>query len=254
MKLTDQHIHQFARDGYLFFPGLFSASEIGTLRTGLEKMSSRRGPEVVLEPDREDLPKVLFGVDIHDEAYYRLSRHPSVLVPAEQLLGTRAYIYQARLNFNSGFAGGGWGWHQDYNQWFRQDGLQGFNALLIGVFLDEINACNAPLMIIPGSQRRGHIYVPDRMEIDDDIIGELVREGGIDAMIGPPGSVVFLHANAVHGSTRNITPWPRCICYLIYNSVENTAITHPRGDFRCRTDFTPLSAMDERCLLDLVDR
>jgi ectoine hydroxylase len=242
-----------ARDGYLFFPGLFSGSEIGPLRRGLEKMSSRRGPEVVFEDDREDVPKVVFGPDIHDEAYRRLACHPSLLTPVEQLLGTQAYIYQSRLNFNSGFAGGGWGWHQDFNQWFRQDGLQGFNTLLVGVFLDEINACNAPLMIIPGSQRRGHIYVPDRMEIDDAIVAELVREGGIDAMIGPPGSVVFLHSNTVHGSTRNITPWPRCISYLIYNSVENTTITHPRGNLRCRTDFTPLSAMDERCLLELVD-
>ncbi len=64
---------------------------------------------------------------------------------------------------------------------------------------------------------------------------------------------MFLHSNAVHGSTSNITPWPRRICYLIYNSVENTAITHPRGDFRCGTDFTPLTPLDEMCLLELVD-
>jgi hypothetical protein len=37
----------------------------------------------------------------------------------------------------------------------------------------------------------------------------------------------------VHGSTPNMTPWPRSIFYIIYNSVENTSILHPRGQFRC---------------------
>jgi ectoine hydroxylase len=253
MKLTDQLMDQFARDGYLFFPGLLSTTELGPLRKGLMRLSCRRGPEVVLEPDRQDVLKVLFGVDVYDEAYRRLPRHPSLLTPAEQLLKTRVYIYHARINFNSGFTGGGWGWHQDFNQWFRQDGLRGSNALLAGIFLDDVSACNAPLMVIPGSQKRGHIYVPDRMEIDNDIVAGLVREGGIEALMGPPGSVAFLHSNTVHGSTPNITPWPRSICYMIYNSVENTTISHPRGDFRCRTDFTPLTSMDEKCLVELVD-
>jgi ectoine hydroxylase len=253
MKLSDQLMDQFASDGYLFFPGLFSTKELGPLRKGLQTMSSRRGPEVVLEPSGNDVLKVVFGVDVHDEAYRRLRCHPVLLTPTEQLLGTQAYVYQARINFNSGFTGGGWGWHQDFNQWYRQDGLQGPNALLVGVYLDDVNACNAPLMVIPGSHKHGHIYIPDRMEIDNDIVAGLVREGGIEALIGPPGSVAFLHSNTVHGSTANITPWPRCICYMIYNSVENTTISHPRGDFRCRTDFTPLSSLDEKCLLALVD-
>jgi ectoine hydroxylase len=253
MTLSDELRDRFARDGYLYFPGQFSARELRPLRRGLETMSARRGPEVVFEAGREGVPKILFGVDSHDEAYRRLSCHPSLLTPAEQLLGARSYVYQARINFNAGFAGEGWGWHQDFNQWFRQDGLQGPNALLAAVYLDDVNACNAPLMVVPGSHRRGHIYIPDRMEIAEDVVAGLVREGGIDALIGPPGSVAFLHSNIVHGSTRNITPWSRSICYLIYNSVANTAITHPRGDFRCRTDFTPLSPLDERCLLELVD-
>jgi ectoine hydroxylase len=253
MKLSNHLMDQFARDGYLFFSGLFSKKELGPLRRGLETMSSRRGPEVVLEPNREDVLKVVFGVDVHDEAYRRLACHPFLLLPTEQLLGTRAYIYQARINFNSGFAGRGWGWHQDFNQWYRQDGLQGPNALVVGVYLDDVNACNGPLMVVRGSYKRGHIYIPDRMEIDDDIVAGLVREGGIEALIGPPGSVAILHSNTVHGSTPNISPWPRCICYMIYNSVENTTISHPRGNFRCRTDFTPLAPLHDTCLAELVD-
>jgi ectoine hydroxylase len=253
MKLSDRLMDQFARDGYLIFPGLVTKKELGPLRKGLETLKCRRGPDVVLERNGNDVMRVVFGVDVQNEAYRRLSCHPVLLTPAQQLLGAQAYVYQARVNFNSGFAGAGWAWHQDFNQLHRFDGLEGTNAVLAGVYLDEVSACNAPLMVIPGSHKRGHIDVPDRMDIDNDIVAEMVREGGIEALIGPPGTVVFLHSNTVHGSTPNMSPWPRCICYMIYNSVENTTISHPRGDFRCRTDFTPLSSLHENCLNDLVD-
>jgi ectoine hydroxylase len=253
MRLSSDLVDQFSREGYLFFPGLFSAREVGPLRRGLERLSSRRGPEVVCDPIPPSTVRIVFGVDVLDGAYRRLRSHPFLLTPAEQILGTKVCIYQARINFNRAFSGVGWGWHQDFNQWFRQDGLQKADALLVGVFLDEVNACNAPLMVIPGSHKRGHIYLPDRMEIDEAVVAEFVREGGIRPLIGCAGSVVLLHPLTVHGSTRNITPWPRSICYLSYNSVANTAILHPRGDFRCGTDFTPLPLLDAGCLAELAD-
>jgi ectoine hydroxylase len=253
MKLSDDLVNQFARDGYIIFPGLFTTAELVPLRKELETLGAGRGPDVVVERNCDDVIRVVFGVDVHYEAYRRLSCHPHLLTPAEQLVGTQVYVYQARVNFNTGFAGAGWGWHQDFNQLYRFDGLKRPNALLAGVFLDDINACNAPLMVIPGSHKHGHIYVPDRMEIGNDIIAQLVREGGIQALIGPPGTVVLLHANTVHGSTPNMTPWPRCICYIVYNSVENTTFAHPRGNFRCGTDFTALTPLHEACLSELAD-
>jgi ectoine hydroxylase len=253
VELNDDLIARYACDGYLFFTCLMSAAELVPLRVGLARLAARRGPETVLEPHRPGAVKMVFGVDEHEEAYRRLRAHPCLLAPAERLLGARAYVYQSRVNFNSGFAGGGWGWHQDFNQWYRQDGLRRPDAVLAGVFLDDVTACNAPLMVIPGSHRGGHIYVPDRMEIDEELVAERASAGGIQPLIGPAGSVALLHPLTVHGSSPNITPWPRTICYFIYNSVENTDMTHPRGGSRCRTDFTPVTALDGRCLLDIAD-
>lgn len=252
MQLSDAQAAEFERDGYLLVPGAFSGPEIELLLEGLGRMSRRRGPEVLREPGGGGAIKIIFGVDQHEEAYRRLTRHPYLLAGAERLLGERVCVYQVRVNCNSGFAGGGWGWHQDFNQWHRLDGLQEPRALLAAVFLHEVNACNAPLMVIPRSHRRGHIPVPDRMEIDEQVIAKLVAEGGIEALTAPAGSVVFLDCNAVHGSTSNISPWPRSIFYLIYNAVSNRTIIHPRGDYRCGLDFTPLEPLAENCLRELA--
>jgi hypothetical protein len=40
---------------------------------------------------------------------------------------------------------------------------------------------------------------------------------------------------------------------MLHNSAENTTISHPRGDFRCRTDFTPSTPLHDSCLSELLD-
>ena len=248
MRLSDAQVAEFDERGYLFFPSLFSPQEVAVLRRALPAILSRDGPEVVREEADPRQVKLVFGLHELDESFRRLSLHPRLLVPAEQLLRSPVHIYQARLNPKTGFSGGGWGWHQDFNQWHRHDGMQRPHALMVALFLDEVNACNAPLMVIPGSHRRGHILVPDAMEIGLDIVRELVDEGGIEALMGAAGSVAFMHCITVHGSTSNLSPWPRCLFYLNYNSVDNTAIARRRAPFHCGTDFTPLQPLADDCL------
>ena len=248
MQLRQTEIDQFREQGYLFFPALFSAEETDVLRRAVPDLLSHQGPEVLREESDARAVRLVFGAHFFQDTFRRLSLHPRLLTPSEQLLGSRVHVFQSRFNPKMGF-GGGWGWHQDFNQWHRFDGMKKPRALLAGVFLDDINVCNAPLMVIPGSQKRGHVSVPDRMELDNDTIRDMVEEGGIVPIIGPPGSVLFLDCLTVHGSTQNASPWSRWIYYFLYNSVENQEINRRRDVFYCDTDFTPLEALPDDCLL-----
>lgn len=249
MKLSEEQIAEFRERGYLFFPGLLEDREVMVLRGAVQELLQREGPEVVREETDPNVVKMVFGAHLFEDTYRRLACHPDLLIPTEQLLGSKAHVFQSRYNPKIGFAGGGWGWHQDFNQWYRQDGMKHPRALMTSVFLDDNNACNAPLMVIPGSHKRGHIYVPDRMEIELETIRELVEAGGIEALIGPPGSVLFLDCITVHGSTQNMSPWPRGIFYFNYNSVENRELESRRAVHHCSTDFTPLEPLEQDCLV-----
>lgn len=250
MRLSDEQITEYEERGYLFFPSLFSDEEVAALLQALPELMARTGPEVIPEEDDEETIKMVFGAHLFNETFRRLSCHPQLLVPTEQLLDSRAHVFQSRLTPKMGFTGGGWGWHQDFNQWYRQDGMQHPRALMVAIFLDEINVCNAPLMAIPGSNKVGHIHVPDRMEIDFDVVEELANSSGIDPLMGPAGSVVFMNCITVHGSAQNMSPWPRRMFYFNYNSVENTAIEQRRDRFHCSTDFTPLIPLGDDCLME----
>ena len=59
------------------------------------------------------------------------------------------------------------------------------------------------------------------MEIDENQISDHAERHGIEAIIGKPGGVAYIHCNLVHGSAPNISPWPRAILYINYNSIDN---------------------------------
>jgi len=80
----------------------------------------------------------------------------------------------------------------------------------------------------------------------------MTEAGEVVALLGPPGSVVFIDALTAHGSVANMTPATRAIFYVAYNSVENTPIDSPRHESRCGRDYTPLEALSDDCLLELA--
>lgn len=205
--------------------------------------------------------RMMLGVHKHALACERLARHPRLVEPSEQIAGEPVYLYQSRVVVKSGMeerAFKPFPWHQDFSTWYLVDGMKRAKPIVIGVFLDEISACNAPLMIVPRSHRRGMIprsrSRPDpsgtgQIVIDAEVLRRLVARGGIRALTGPPGSTFFIHANLVHASTENISPLRRAILYVVYNPLSNACTTR-RVDYFAPNECTPVTALADDCLLE----
>jgi ectoine hydroxylase len=248
MQLSAEQLARYDRDGYLLVHGLFAPDEVDLLRGTVPQLMARQGPEVLLEESDAASVKIIFGAHFFNDVYRTLSRHPRLVQPSEQIVGDRVHIFQSRLNPKLGFTGGGWGWHQDFNQWWRFDGMKRPHAALAGIFLDEINACNGPLLVIPGSHHAGHLPQPGQMELDTRLVEQLVSDRGIDPILARPGAVLFFHSLLVHASAPNVSPWPRRIFYFAYNAVSNRDIQPLRARHHCDTDQTPIEALGDDCL------
>ncbi len=256
MELTDDQIAEFHREGFLFFPALFSTEEMAPLIADLPGLLGRRGPEVVREKQDENAVRLLYGADSASEAYRRMSRHPRLLNPVRQLLDEEVYIHQSRLNPKQDYGGATWDWHQDFGSWHRADAMPEPRAVMTAVFLDEATAANAPLLIVPGSQHHGLVEEVNQQEvtgyvlhvIDRPTLARLVADGGLVPLTGPVGSVCFLHCNIVHGSANNITPFRRAIWYVNYNAVSNACRNRERAWHHNNRDHSPLTALADDCL------
>jgi len=91
MKLTPEQLAQFDRDGYLFFPGLFTAEETQTLNDAVPELYSRREVYNVREKGK-DAVRTNFAAHLYSEPFARLARHPRMIEPVQELLGEALYM------------------------------------------------------------------------------------------------------------------------------------------------------------------
>jgi ectoine hydroxylase len=258
MKLTQQQIDDFNREGWLFLPELFMPEEVALLAREAEGIYDTKRPEVWRE--KSGAPRTAFAAHLYNEAFGLLGAHPRMIDPVEQIFGEKVYMHQYKINAKSAFTGDVWQWHQDYGTWKRDDGMPLPRAMNIAIFLDEVMPINGPLMLVPKSQHAGDLKASHDLEttsyplwtLDEETVTRLVKEGGIVAPTGKAGGMLMFHGNLVHGSAGNITPYPRKIVYLTLNAVSNYIRTPTRPDYIAHRDFTPIQTVEDDSLLRLA--
>src|SRR5512133_1845950 len=154
MKLTQQQLEQFDRDGYLFFPGRFSREETRSLTDAVPDLYSRREAYNVREKGK-DAVRTNFAAHMYSAPFARLARHPRMVEPVMDLFDEQVYMHQFKVNGKQAFDGDVWQWHQDYGTWKADDDMPEARAMNVSVFLDEVNEFNGPLLFIPGSHKAG---------------------------------------------------------------------------------------------------
>jgi ectoine hydroxylase len=277
MRLSQQQIEQFEREGYLFFPGLFSRAEIGALNAAVPELYSRREAYNVREKG-SDAVRTNFAAHLVSAPFARLARHPRMVQPVMDLLGEALYMHQFKINGKMAFEGDVWQWHQDYGTWLNDDLMPTERAMNVAIFLDDVNEFNGPLMFIPGSHKKGVLEAQHDTRttsyplwtVDDALIAQLVERaggsgsfdaagryvpGGIASPKGPAGSMILFHSCLVHASGSNLSPWNRVAVYLSLCALSNHIRRFKRPEYIAHRDFRPIECLGDDCLLrtDPVD-
>lgn len=251
MEWSPRQIEEFERRGCLLRERAFSPPEVAVLEAALPEILGDGSPRRVFDAGSGS---VRMSHDFHvvSDTFRRLAFHPRLVAPVEQLLAGPVFVYQTRLNLKVGLQdrpSQGYPWHQDFSTWHFRDGLPEPRAVVVFVFLDDVTPCNAPLFVIPGSHRSGLAGGADRegadgyRRIDADTLRELCDRGGVEAALGPAGSVFFMHCNLAHASTENISPLRRALCSIIYSACDN----RPAGEGPW--DFGAIHPEADDCLL-----
>jgi ectoine hydroxylase len=270
--LDTRQLLDYERTGYHVTADLFDRDEVRMChdelaRIGRELMQD--GDErVALEGDTDRVRSV-FEVHLLSRGVLDLLTQPKVLDLARQVLGSEVYVHQSRINYKTGFDGGPFHWHSDFETWHAEDGMPCPRAFSISVALTENHPYNGALMIMPGSHKefvpccgetpagyfrdslRRHepeaqVGMPNR-----DTLTQMADRHGIELFTGKPGSATVFDANCMHGSNSNITPFPRSNLFVVFNSVENTleepyAAPERRPTFIAARDFTPTIELTPR--------
>jgi len=261
MKLTPEQIQRFDRDGYLFFPGQFTAPEMKVLIDEVPALYARREVYNVREKGK-DAVRTNFAAHLYSRPFAALARHPRMVAPVMDLFDEAVYMHQFKINGKAAFDGDVWQWHQDYGTWFNDDMMPTERAMNVAIFLDDVNEFNGPLMFIPGSHKKGVVDARHDTTttsyplwtVDNELIAQLVeraggKDGGIVSPTGPAGSMILFHSCLVHASGSNLSPWNRVSVYLSLCAVSNHIRRFKRPEYIAHRDFAPIALLPDDCLL-----
>jgi ectoine hydroxylase len=258
VNLTAEELKKFDEEGYLFFPGKFSPEEAALLKSEAETVYATDRKEVWREAN--GVARTAFAAHTYNEAFRRLGAHPRLIDPVSKMLDGDVYMHQYKVNAKAAFDGEVWQWHQDYGTWKRDDEMPEPRAMNIAVFLDDVTAANGPLLFIPGSHKLGVVDAGHDLEttsyplwtLDREKVSELAAKGGCVAPTGPAGSMLMFSSLLVHASPANISPFGRTIVYLSLCHVDNHIRAFNREEWIAHRDFTPIEALSDDCLDELV--
>src|SRR5215211_3916464 len=140
MRLTKEQLNSYEENGYLLVPDCFSRDEIESIASELPGVFQENTPRKVLE--RSGAVRSVFAPHVSNETFDRLSRHPHILEPAQQLLDDDVYIHHYKINAKVALEGDQWEWHQDFVYWHREDSMPAPRALTAVLFMQEVNEFN----------------------------------------------------------------------------------------------------------------
>jgi ectoine hydroxylase len=255
-------LQAYEHDGFLAIEELLGDDEVAVYRRELERILAdpgiRADERSIIEPRSQEIRSV-FEVHRISEVFAALVRDERIVGRARQILGSDVYVHQSRINVKPGFGAGGFYWHSDFETWHAEDGLPNMRTVSVSIALTENHDTNGGLMIMPGSHRtflgcagatpkdnyKKSLQMQDAGTPSDEALTALASRHGIKLFTGRAGSATWFDCNCMHGSGDNITPFPRSNVFIVFNSVENTAVEPfaapvRRPAFIGARDFTPV--------------
>ncbi|MEW2314930.1 ectoine hydroxylase [Streptomyces bauhiniae] len=252
----------FERDGFLTVDQIITPAEVQVYRRELDRLvgdpAIRADERSIVEPQSGEIRSV-FEVHRLSELFANLVHDERVVGRARQILGSDVYVHQSRINVKPGFGASGFYWHSDFETWHAEDGLPNMRTVSVSIALTENYDTNGGLMIMPGSHKtylgcagatpkdnyKKSLQMQDAGTPSDEALTDLAGEHGIRLFTGAAGSATWFDCNCMHGSGDNITPFPRSNVFIVFNSVENTAVEPfaapvRRPEFIGARDFTPV--------------
>ncbi len=226
--LSSQQIETYRRDGYLVIPRLIEGAQLAELRALTDRIvAEARGVAANdelydLEPSHSPtLPRVrrLKPAIFQRYRFFNdLVRDPKITSILTQLLGPGIRHYGGKLNMKSAGYGSPVEWHQDWAFYPHTND----DVLATGIYLDDCDLANGPLMVVPGSHHGPtHDHHADgRFCGAFDPVASGVDVAKAVPLMGPAGSMTIHHARLVHGSALNTSNRTRRLLLHEYTAAD----------------------------------
>ena len=239
MKLSNEQIHAFERDGFLLLPQFVQASRCDAIKVlALKHLEAKIEPieseeEYLLQDNTNKTVRRLRQVYDREESFREWMTDDGMRDILKQLLGDKPVLLLAHHNSimtKLPKVSSITSWHQDIRYWHYS------NDELLSVWLsfgDEYLE-NGLLEFIPGSHKM--IFTPDQFDEQASFRSDLEKNQDIISKRVHfelhKGDVVLFHAKTLHYAHLNDTNEAKLSFVYSLRSASNQALKNTRSDFK----------------------
>jgi non-haem Fe2+, alpha-ketoglutarate-dependent halogenase len=248
MKLSQQQLDDYQRDGFLFPIDVFSASEVGSFRSAFESL---------IDSSRHCSPKRFDRLHLFFDWAHEIVTHDALLDVVEAILGDDILVYGTLVLSKQPHDARYASWHQDS----FYSGLHLTPSTSAWIALTPSHEENGCMRVVPGSHKLGALD-HDNVSDDPHLLnrrGERIKidvdEAEVVDVVLEPGQMSLHESTIVHGSNPNTSAEPRIgfIVRFVTSRMKNpnTRLLRVRGNGDCgHLDLaTPPPAMDSEAAL-----
>lgn len=225
--LTPDQVAFYRTNGYLVVPAVFGPAELDGLRAAVAALRAEAAAcpasdaRFDIGPGHSaatpHLRRIKDPQRVHP-AFAAAARQPGLLDRIADLIGPDIRFDHGKLNLKPPGGQAAIEWHQDWAFYPHTND----DLLAVGILLEDVDAANGPMMVIPGSHT-GPVLDHHHAgwfvgACNPDDLGP-ARDRAV-ALTAPAGSVTLHHVRTVHASSENHSDRDRPLLLFTYRAVD----------------------------------
>ena len=228
MKLNEEQIAQYHKDGYVLVKGFCSQEETNKLyKVAIEDEAMGKNA-MDLNDQSGKKTKLSLWFKPGNDVFGYLTRSEKIVTSVGQLMDGEAPVchFHSKLMQKEPKVGGAWEWHQDYGYWYKNQFMFPDQLISVMVALTEANKQNGCLQVIKGSHKLGrvnHGFAGEQVGADMVMVENALKTMELVYCEIDPGDALFFHSNLLHRSEANLSDSPRWSIISCFNSQANIA-------------------------------
>ena len=230
--ISENQIESYNEKGYLVVENVIPPNKLKELQDVTDEFV--RNSKNIKENDNVydlspahtfEVPKLrrLKNPHLIHKAYQNITKDSCILDIVERIVGKNIRRDHTKLNFKAAKGGEAIEWHQDWAFYPHTND----DVVEVGIFLDDCEEENGPLMAVPGSHK-GPI---------DDHHHKGVFMGAVDpsksnynlelaeSFLAKAGSISLHHVRSLHGSKKNNSEKSRRVLFIGYAAADAWPLT-----------------------------
>jgi ectoine hydroxylase-related dioxygenase (phytanoyl-CoA dioxygenase family) len=265
--LTHEQKSFYEANGYLMVENVVTADELATLRRItydlIEDSRSITESNDVYDLDdghsldRPRLTRIKLPHRQHP-FFWELLKTSRITDILSELLGPNTMLQTSKLNSKAPGGGAAVEWHQDWAFYPHTND----DMLALGLMLEDVDADNGPLMVIPGSHKGPILsHTMDGVfcgAIDPDDAAFALEKAV--TLTGKAGDMTVHHARTLHGSAPNLSNRSRLILFYECHAADAWPLLgagsyiHSLGQVRLWEDLNERLITGQLCLTPRLEK